>query len=307
MDRLCDGFKLVRIVCSCPAGKLRVRGAEELVTNHYNVKDKGRAAVSVNAFANDDLRNIQQCQGKLRVWFYNNSVPWDQNGYRLIPNSKLAELDDLYNETLIEQARLEKIFLDNYERDLPKQKVELGQLYDMIKFPKRQHFKNRITIERSDIPVPSPGDDPRAGWSDEQRKEFQVHIENEQRVAINKALIDIAERMAEKVKHVYDKTSEYNGTKKGAFRDSMINNCKEMVELISSLNVNNDPAIEAIRQDIESKICKYTPDEIRKDKDKLEEVRDASADILDRIGVFAGSRKREIGLDDDDAIEMTTI
>lgn len=305
MDRLCDSFKLVRIVCSCPAGKLRVRGAEDLVTDHYKVKDKSRAAVSVNAFNNEDLRNIIQCQNKLRVWFFNNSVPWDQNAYRLIPNSKLAELDDLYNKTIIEQSKLEKIFLDNYERDLPKQKVELGQLYDMIKFPKREHFRNRIRIERNEIPVPSPGDDPRAGWSEEQRNEYRAHVENEQKLAVNKALIDVAERVAKTVGHVYEKMSNYNGTKKGAFRDSTIENCKELSSLISTLNINSDPAIEGIRREIDSKLCKYTPDEIREDKRKQEEVRDASADILDSIGIFSAKRKQEIGVDgDDDLIEM---
>lgn len=305
MDRLCDAYKLVRIVCSCPAGKLRVRGAEDLVTDHYKVKDKSRAAVSVNAFNNENLRNIIQNQNKLRVWFFNNSVPWDQNAYRLIPNAKLAELDDIFNKAKLEQARLEKIFLDDYERDLPNQKVELGQLYDMIKFPKREHFRDKFSIERTDIPVPSPGDDPRAGWSDEQREEFRNHVESEQRMAINKGLIDIAERAANTIGHVYEKTSGYSGSRKGAFRDSMIGNCKELVDIIGSLNINGDPTIEAIRQDIESKICKYEPDEIRKDKDKLNEVKDASADLLERLGSFANKRKEEIGIVGDD-IEMNT-
>lgn len=305
MDRLCDGYKLVRIACTCPSGKLRVSGAEKLVVDHYKVKDANLTAVSVNAFGNEDLAKILQCQNKLRVWFFSNSVPWDQQAFRLIPNSKLAELDEKYNEAIMEQAKLEKVFLDNYERDLAKRKEELGGLADMIRFPERIHFKDRFRIERSELPVPSPGEDPRAGWSDEQRAEFQAHIEKQQKESINRALIDIAERAASKIAHVYEKTSNYTGAKKGAFRDSMIENCRDLVGVISDLNINSDPTIEGIRRDIEEKICKYTPDELRKDKDKRDEVRDVSADLLDRIGVFAGKRKKEIGIDDEDGMEMS--
>lgn len=308
MDRLCDSNKLVKLVCRCPGGKVRVRGAEDLIMDHYHVQDRSRAAVSVNAYMNDDLRNIGKCQADLRTWHYDHSVPWDESGYRMTHNSCLTELDDLYNKAQVEMSALVSTFLDNYERDLPSQKIKLGQLYDMVRFPRREHFRDRFKIERMELPVPSPGEDPRAGWSDDQKKEYQLHVEEQQRMSINGALINIASRISDEVGHVYEKTSGYTGAKRGAFRDSTIENCQRLADLIPALNINNDPTIEAIRVAINDKVCKYKPDEIRKDKGKLDEVRAASADILERIGVFSGARKREIGIDDeDDMIEMNVI
>ena len=308
MDRLCDSYKLVRIVCACPDGKVSVPGAEDLIASHYKVTNKALTKVTVKAFDNDELKNIQHCQNKLRVFFVTNSLPWDQQSYRLFPNVKFGDLDTIFNETQIEMKRLELLFLDAYDREAPKRQLELGDLYGMIKFPKREHFRGRIRIDRSEIPVPSPGDDPRAGWSEEQKKEFQIHIESEQKIATNLALINVADRIIETVGHVYEKTTGYKGTKKGSFRDSMIENCRDLSELISTLNINNDPTIEKIRGQIKDRICKYTPDEIRKDKDKLSEVREASADILERMGEFASTRRSEIGVDaEDEVIGMSVI
>lgn len=304
MNALHENHTLYKIICSCPGGKLRVKGAEDLVQKHYKVQDRNRCSVAVNAFNNEALRNIIAKHNELRIWFWSNSVPWDQNAYRLIHNSKLPELDKKITETIVESDRLTKIFLDGYEKDLPKQKAALGGLADMIEWPKRDDIKDKIRIEKSFRPVPAPGEDVRTGWSEEQLAEYRKQVEDELKRNTNLALLDVAKRIQDVVGRVSDRTEAYNGTRKGSFRDSLISNCVELVEALDTLNVAQDPTIKEIGEEIRAHICSVTPDELRKDESKRKKVKKASDDILERIGMFAEDRMADAGLSGEDSMEM---
>jgi predicted secreted Zn-dependent protease len=75
-------------------------------------------------------------------------------------------------------------------------------------------------------------------------------------------------------------------TPDAVFRDSLVGNIEELVELIPGLNVLDDPKIEAVRQEVIKKLTPYTPKEIRKDPELREDLAGEAKAIVDKMAGF---------------------
>ena len=70
------------------------------------------------------------------------------------------------------------------------------------------------------------------------------------------------------------------------FRDSLIGNVEELVELIPGLNVLDDPDIEAVRLQVKAKLLGNDAKDIRKDPALREELAGEAKQIMDTMAGF---------------------
>jgi len=68
------------------------------------------------------------------------------------------------------------------------------------------------------------------------------------------------------------------------FRDSIIENIRELVSLLPSLNITNDPALEQARRDLESDLAGVDPEILRESKETRKEIAEKADQILNNIG-----------------------
>jgi hypothetical protein len=73
------------------------------------------------------------------------------------------------------------------------------------------------------------------------------------------------------------------GDEKQIFRDSLVNNATDMCELLTKLNVTNDPKLESARKTLESALIGVTATDLRKD-DALRLDTKAKVDAI--LGMF---------------------
>ena len=82
------------------------------------------------------------------------------------------------------------------------------------------------------------------------------------------------------------KTHERLSDPKNVFRNSLIDNARDLCSVLPSLNISDDANLEALRRDLEQSLCKYQPDHLRDDEVLREEVSDKMADIMSKMGAF---------------------
>ena len=71
------------------------------------------------------------------------------------------------------------------------------------------------------------------------------------------------------------------------FRDSIIGNIKELVNIIPSLNIFEDPAIDQARSELIQELCQLDPQELRDNKEKRQEAEQKADKILNKLpGMF---------------------
>jgi phosphoenolpyruvate carboxylase len=72
----------------------------------------------------------------------------------------------------------------------------------------------------------------------------------------------------------------------GIFRDSMVENAREICAMLPRLNFTDDANLEAMRQEVESKIAKYHPDALRQDPVLRRDTAAEAKAIMDKMSVF---------------------
>lgn len=93
---------------------------------------------------------------------------------------------------------------------------------------------------------------------------------------------DVWRRIADVVSKFHERMDDPDAV----FRNSLMNNIADLVELIPGLNVLDDPDIEAIRLDMKQRLAGVDPEDVRKDPEFRQELAGEAKEILDRMAGF---------------------
>jgi hypothetical protein len=95
---------------------------------------------------------------------------------------------------------------------------------------------------------------------------------------------EVWDRLYERVKHMAEKLAD----PKAIFRDTMVENTKELCALLPRLNFMDDPDLESLRQQVESSLLKH-PEALRNDPDLRRDTAAEAKQIMDKMSVFMGA------------------
>ena len=75
---------------------------------------------------------------------------------------------------------------------------------------------------------------------------------------------------------------------KSVFRDTLVENTKEVCSILSRLNFADDPNLEAMRQQVEGSLANNHPESLRNDPDLRRTKAEEAKAIMDKMGAFMG-------------------
>ena len=168
---------------------------------------------------------------------------------------------------------------DGLRQDAPR---ALGKLYDPKDYPSSDDIRRKFSIDLAVFPVPST--DFRVAIGSEELSRIQQDVERRVKDAERTAMLDVWQRLFDRVKHMAEKLAD----PKAIFRDSMVENARELCSLLPRLNFSDDPNLEALRQDVEAKLIKH-PDALRNDPDLRRDTAAEAKKIMDAMSVFMGT------------------
>lgn len=216
--------------------------------------------------------DVHKLVGAIRQWHYANTLPWADNGQRLLPmanffdyKAQLSAYEQEFNNTVDK-------FYQEYNTLVSAAAFSLGNLFDPNDYPSIEEIKGKNSFRYVISPVPDSGDF-RVDIPEQYRKELEA-ISNER---VNAAMKDVWDRLHECLSHMSKKLA---GNEKQIFRDSLVDNVVELCGMLSKLNVTNDPKLEAARQEVEKMLCGVTPNELRKNDDVRKDVKARVDQIL---------------------------
>ena len=98
------------------------------------------------------------------------------------------------------------------------------------------------------------------------------------------AMKDLFVRLNTVIEHFAEKLSD----KEAIFRDSLVENVIELVNLLPKLNVVGDADLESLRKETQKKLCAYEPDTLRKDAKVRDKAAGDAKAILDKMAGYVG-------------------
>lgn len=241
------------------------------------------------------LDKIIKQAAAIRAWHISQTLPWTDNGSRLLPMSnfmaykeQLGVLETNYN------ALVDK-FIDAYPNLIIAAAFQLGDLFDRTEYPEIHTLRNKFSMQYSFFPVPQAGDF-RIDINEEAKAEILSNCEKAYNDRLENAMKDAWARLHECLTRMSDRLQydevdeEVDGRwekvlKPRVFRDSMIDNAKELVELLQHLNLTKDPQMEQARKDLKNILDRHNVDTLRGSYTAREAVKSQVDAILNKMSI----------------------
>ena len=274
-QRIAENLMLISLRISQWTGRKKDKKVSRETVGNYNASmDAG----SFHKVLLPELKEVQKIVNQARAHYYHYTSPWGDNGDRV---SSVHLYDKLviglrrYREDFNETVKKVK---DEYQVKVWEQQKRLGEMFDPNDYPKQEVFARKFDFRWFVSPLPLAGDI-RLKVSEAERE----RIREESRVMVQESLQesvrDTWERLHKVVAHCYAKLNE----KDAIFRDTLIGNVKDLVDVLPGLNLFDDPELARIGKAVEEDLCKYHPQTLREKKKVRGEAALVAKGILARI------------------------
>lgn len=232
---------------------------------------------------NDLLDNIHKKTTHIRQRFYENTLPWGIEGTMMLPTANYLSFMSDFRKEKSDWRTLVNIFVNNYDAMVQDARRILGALYDPADYPRSGDIQHKFDMDMAVFPVPST--DFRVSIGSDELSRIQQDVERRITEAQSKAMTEVWQRLYDRVKHMAEKLAD----PKSIFRDSMIENAREICALLPRLNFADDPNLESMRQQVEVALLKH-PEALRNDPDLRRDTAVEAKKIMDAMSVFMGAK-----------------
>jgi hypothetical protein len=204
----------------------------------------------------DELRTLG---GQIRQHFYKITLPWSDEGYRLLPAHFYFDLSARMRE--FEQSFSKQVddFLDFYPSYIEHVRPELNGLFREEDYPSADALRKKFGLKLEVLPIPS-GDDFRVTMSAEEQARVARDIDANVRQSVQKGTEDLWNRLKSVVRHMADRLNE----PESRFHASLVTNVFDLVDLLPQLNVGQDQELNRFAAEIRNRLCAYPAHELKK-------------------------------------------
>lgn len=222
------------------------------------------------------LKKISSIASEVRAYHYKVTLPWGDNGDRLLPSKLFLEYSQKIRSFKADYETAVQEFVQAYPTIInsTEQHTRLGLLFNPEDYPPQNQLVELFSIDLNFIPVPDA-------------KDFRVDLGAEQIEKIRKEITALSntrqeqaqEELKTRMKEVVSKIHERLSDPKAIFRDSLIENAETLCSLIPSLNITDDPTLNSLVKIIEDKLI-HPPQTIRDNLTLRKEVADEAKKLL---------------------------
>ena len=277
-----DRALLVQLsVSQWTARKYDKKATQEVASSHGVQSAVGRYNKSLLPM-NDLLDRMHKKTTYVRTKFYENTLPWGIEGTMMLPTNNYLQFMTDFRKEKSEWQYLVDQFVGNYDQLRLDAKRMLGSLYDDADYPDESDIARKFKMDMAIFPVPST--DFRVSIASDELTRIQQDVERRVQEAQTVAMKEVWDRLYDRVKHMAEKLAD----PKAIFRDTMVENTKELCALLPRLNFMDDPNLEQLRLQVEGSLLKH-PEALRNDPDLRRDTAAEAKAIMDKMSVFMGA------------------
>ncbi|MHA1952471.1 MAG: hypothetical protein ACW96U_00805 [Candidatus Heimdallarchaeaceae archaeon] len=249
------------------------------IERKYNAIDAGRYNKVLIAI--EEGKKIEKVATEIYVYNRVNTLPWKDEGHRILPSANFFEYTTKMNDKKIKFWDSVQAFLSNYETYKEEARIRLNGMFNESDYPNLEVLKSKYKIDISFYPIPDSGDF-RVNLRDDEVDRIKVDIEQTVKKAEQDAVNDLWSRLYKAVEHIIERLSD----KDNKFKDTLIGNVIELADLLPRLNFTNDSKLDEMIKDLNQSICVISPENIRKDAKLRKETADKAKDLIKKMEFY---------------------
>jgi hypothetical protein len=238
------------------------------------------------------LESLRALSGQIRQYFYKITLPWSDEGFRLLPAHFYFELTTKMRE--FEQAFAQQVdeFLAVYPSYIEQVGPELNGLFREEDYPSTDKLRNKFGVRLEVLPIPS-GNDLRVTLSEEEQARVAREIDENVRQSLQKGTEDLWARLKDVVAHMVERLNE----PESRFHASLVTNIGGLVDLLPGLNVNQDEELNQFAREIRDRLCGFTTRELKKNEILRAATANDAAEILTKMDAVLRERAQHSVID----------
>ena len=205
------------------------------------------------------LEELRTLAGQIRQYFYKVTLPWSDEGFRLLPANFYFDLMARMREFEASFDLAADAFLRVYPEYIEQVRPELNGLFREEDYPSQERLRAKFGVKLEVLPIPT-GADFRVQMSAEEQARVSREIDANVRESLTRGTEDLWRRVREAVAHMVDRLNE----PESRFHSSMVTNVFELVEILPRLNVGGDADLDRFAEQIRQRLCNYSAQELKK-------------------------------------------
>ena len=256
MSTLQNKAMLITLSVSCWTASKKDKKVSAEVEAQHNAKDAGRYNKLLIDKARLDV--LSSYASKIRAFHYSRTMPWMDNGARLLPSALFFDYSAEIRSMKTEYERLVTEFLREYPQLVQDARQRLGTMFEPLDYPDVAELRGKFGVETDIMPVPD-GQDFRVEVGETEREKIAEEISSR-----------VAERQRAAIKESWTRTSSALellitrlSAERPVIRESLLGNLDELARLLPGMNIGNDPKMDEVAQRIISDLLVH-PDILRR-------------------------------------------
>jgi hypothetical protein len=242
------------------------------------------ARVNKHLIAKTALKDVTSASYAVRTHFYSRTLPWKDNGDRVISRKAFAEF-------IAEHERLVGVFNEQvqhfayevYPAEVARASFRMGELFDPDDYPSSAEVARRFHAGMDIDPV-SEASDFRVEMDEKHAQRIRDQIEKATEERLARAMASVWEQITTVLQNYITRTKAGTG-----IRVELVNNLREIVEIMPELNITDDPRLAEIQKMIGDKLVGHEAKDLREDETLRETARADAQAIMDRMRGFTAA------------------
>ena len=237
------------------------------------------------------LEAINSIVARARKLHYALTKPWCDEGVRILPNVLHEKFAAEFRKLQREFDAAVDEFVAGYPDFITESKKTLNGMFEKSDYPDPAMIRSKFKLKTKTFPVPD-ADDFRSDVLDADTVEdIRQELAETSTTVTAEAMQHTAAQITDVVGHMAKKLGEFK--KKGAksrsfFSHTLVDNVRELAELLPAFNLDNDPALEAITDRIKTELCAEDAKTLREDDKVRKSVAKSADDILKDVSSLLG-------------------
>lgn len=232
----------------------------------------------------DQLKAIKQAVTEARTYYYKATLPWSDEGPRVLPAAMYFEFMQAMSDHRIKFENLVNEFMRNYAYYREEAKRYLGNLFVEDDYPEPAQLVDKFGFSLNVQPLPRAGDF-RCDLGEEEVERVRRDIEAQTAATMQTSVKAAFERIREVAERYADRLAEPDNV----FRDSMVVGARELVDLMPKLNFTNDPELARLTEVVRDKLATHEPQALRTNMTARKDTATAAKQVVHDIeNIFGG-------------------
>ena len=261
--------------------------SQEIAQRHGAQADAGRYHKVL--LPKEALGEVQKIVSDARQEHYFMTLPWDDNGYRVLPSAAYMDHTEKMRELSKRFTPAVEALAKEFGNLVEQARVRLGGLFRSEDYPSPDELRSKFSFETKVMPLPDAGDF-RVTLGDEEKERIKRQITATVEASLQLASRELWQRLYEAVSHLADRLHAYKVTDEGVehpFRDSVVTNLVKLVDVLPKLNVTGDPELERLASEVRASLL-VDPQELRKSESIRSETAKNATAIANRMAAYMG-------------------